>query len=40
MLPGPIHGEHAGIDPYTRDKDTRVTRVGRLLRLIRLDELP
>ena len=27
-------------DPYTRDKDMRVTRVGRLLRLVRLDELP
>ena len=27
-------------DPYTRDNDNRVTRVGRLLRLTRLDELP
>lgn len=27
-------------DPYTRDRDTRITRVGRFLRLIRLDELP
>lgn len=27
-------------DPYTRDGDTRVTRVGRFLRLVRLDELP
>lgn len=27
-------------DPYTRDNDTRITRVGRLLRLTRLDELP
>lgn len=27
-------------DPYTRDKDVRVTRVGRFLRLTRLDELP
>ncbi|MBJ7258557.1 MAG: exopolysaccharide biosynthesis polyprenyl glycosylphosphotransferase [Chthoniobacterales bacterium] len=27
-------------DPYTRDKDSRVTRVGRFLRLTRLDELP
>lgn len=27
-------------DPYTRDKDNRITRVGRFLRLVRLDELP
>ncbi len=27
-------------DPYTRDKDQRITRVGRFLRLVRLDELP
>lgn len=27
-------------DPYTRDKDIRITRVGRFLRLTRLDELP
>lgn len=27
-------------DPYTRDNDTRITRVGRFLRLVRLDELP
>jgi len=27
-------------DPYTRDNDNRITRVGRLLRLVRLDELP
>lgn len=27
-------------DPYTRDNDVRVTRVGRFLRLTRLDELP
>lgn len=27
-------------DPYTRDRDARVTRVGRFLRLVRLDELP
>lgn len=27
-------------DPYTRENDERVTRVGRLLRLSRLDELP
>ena len=27
-------------DPYTRDKDDRITRVGRFLRLVRLDELP
>ncbi len=27
-------------DPYTRDKDTRITRIGRFLRLVRLDELP
>jgi len=27
-------------DPYTRDKDKRITRVGRLLRLMRIDELP
>ena len=30
----------SGDDPYTRDNDTRITRVGRLLRLTRLDELP
>jgi exopolysaccharide biosynthesis polyprenyl glycosylphosphotransferase len=27
-------------DPYTRDNDSRVTRIGRFLRLTRLDELP
>ena len=27
-------------DPYTRENDNRITRVGRLLRLTRLDELP
>ena len=27
-------------DPYTRDKDNRITRVGSFLRLVRLDELP
>jgi len=27
-------------DPYTRDNDTRITRVGQLLRLMRIDELP
>jgi len=27
-------------DPYTRDNDIRITRVGRLLRLMRIDELP
>lgn len=27
-------------DPYTRDRDKRVTRIGRFLRLTRLDELP
>jgi exopolysaccharide biosynthesis polyprenyl glycosylphosphotransferase len=27
-------------DPYTRENDNRVTRVGRFLRLTRLDELP
>lgn len=27
-------------DPYTRENDTRITRVGRFLRLVRLDELP
>lgn len=27
-------------DPYTRDNDERITRIGRFLRLIRLDELP
>ncbi len=27
-------------DPYTRDKDQRITRIGRFLRLTRLDELP
>jgi len=27
-------------DPYTRDNDNRVTRIGRFMRLTRLDELP
>jgi exopolysaccharide biosynthesis polyprenyl glycosylphosphotransferase len=27
-------------DPYTRENDNRITRVGRFLRLTRLDELP
>lgn len=27
-------------DPYTRDNDRRITRIGRFLRLSRLDELP
>lgn len=27
-------------DPYTRDNDTRITRIGRFLRRTRLDELP
>ena len=27
-------------DPYTRENDDRITRVGRFLRLVRLDELP
>jgi len=27
-------------DPYTRDNDIRITRVGRMLRLMRIDELP
>jgi exopolysaccharide biosynthesis polyprenyl glycosylphosphotransferase len=27
-------------DPYTRDNDSRVTRLGKFLRLTRLDELP
>jgi exopolysaccharide biosynthesis polyprenyl glycosylphosphotransferase len=27
-------------DPYTRDNDNRITRVGKFLRLVRLDELP
>lgn len=27
-------------DPYTRDRDNRVTRIGRFLRQTRLDELP
>ena len=31
---------HEEDDPYTRDKDERITRVGSLLRLVRLDELP
>ena len=31
---------HAEDDPYTREKDERITRVGRFLRLTRLDELP
>ena len=35
-----MHVRKEDDDPYTRDKDTRVTRVGRFLRLTRLDELP
>ena len=27
-------------DPYTREKDQRITRIGKFLRLVRLDELP
>jgi exopolysaccharide biosynthesis polyprenyl glycosylphosphotransferase len=35
-----MHVRSGQDDPYTRDNDTRITRVGRFLRLIRLDELP
>jgi lipopolysaccharide/colanic/teichoic acid biosynthesis glycosyltransferase len=33
----PSHGQG---DPYTREGDVRITRVGRALRAARLDELP
>lgn len=35
-----MHVREQEDDPYTRDNDTRITRVGRLLRQMRLDELP